>query len=442
MTEMIYIYCPYENNSRLSYVTNHIFKYVLGIDYTIIRDKDTFLNRGTRGINYSNEKLSSGIHIIPEGLLSETGIQINRKIKISEWNGYNTFFHQDKGDIPFDLFSAVFYLLSSYEEYSSFDLDKHGRFKPENSTLFKNNLLEIPIVDRWIELLKEELLKSYPDLNFQSRQFRFVSTFDIDHPYQFRKKGFIKTSGGLVRDLLKFHFSAIGHRMRVNLQLKMDPYLKAIHWIDMFHKKAGRNYYLFVLLASKGKYGNQTTFSLTDYYKFLKQIDSGTIGLHPSYDTYKNLELLISEKKELKTILGRSILSTRQHFLRLSIPETFQELSIAGFKEDFSLAFAKAPGFRSGTAIPYYFYDIEKEQVSDLLIRPTVLMDSTFITHLKKSPEEALQKMKQLIDECHKSGGDYIPIWHNSSLAGNRKNNPWIDVFVESFKYASALEAV
>jgi hypothetical protein len=121
-------------------------------------------------------------------------------------------------------------------------------------------------------------------------------------------------------------------------------------------------------------------------------------------------------------------------------PETFQELNLAGFKEDFTLAFAHAPGFRSGTAVPYFFYDMEREEETGLLIRPTIMMDSTFIFHQKLKPEEALQKMKDLIDACKKSGGDYVSLWHNSNLAGTEKENPWINVFIQAYKYAISLE--
>jgi hypothetical protein len=123
----------------------------------------------------------------------------------------------------------------------------------------------------------------------------------------------------------------------------------------------------------------------------------------------------------------------------MTCPQSFRESSLAGFKEDFTLGFAKAPGFRSGTAIPYYFYDVEQDTLSDLLVRPTIMMDSTLITHLEYSPGYALLKIKQLADECKKSGGDYLWLWHNSNLSG-KKNKLWKDVFIASFNYAVSLE--
>jgi hypothetical protein len=153
-----------------------------------------------------------------------------------------------------------------------------------------------------------------------------------------------------------------------------------------------------------------------------------------------NVNLLQKEKKQLEKILGTTPTATRQHFLRMHNPETFRDLNTTGFQNDFTLAFSQAPGFRSGTAIPYCFYDVEKDESTGLVLHPTIMMDTTLIAHLHLSPEEALLKIKKLIDECKKSGGDYVSLWHNSNLAG--ENNPWRKVFIESFHYAISLSEV
>jgi hypothetical protein len=148
----------------------------------------------------------------------------------------------------------------------------------------------------------------------------------------------------------------------------------------------------------------------------------------------------MTEKKTLEKILQHPIVFSRQHFLRMLTPYTFQALLQAGICEDFTLGFAKAPGFRSGTAVPHFFYDLQKEETTDLLLHPTVMMDSTLIFHLKLSPEAALEKIKSLVDACKQSGGDYLSLWHNSNLSGSPEKNPWIRVFIESQNYAISME--
>jgi hypothetical protein len=303
--------------------------------------------------------------------------------------------------------------------------------------LFQNGVLEIPVVDRWAYLLKEELGQTG---DFKLREYRAVSTYDIDHPFLYRYKGVIKNTGGFLRDLLKRNFKGLKDRVSVQLHLQDDPYGTAIKNIHAIQSQRQRPYYLFVLLGKRGKYGRTTLYSPKAYYRYLQSLDLVQIGLHPSYDTLRNLACLLPEKSELEHILGQEVRISRQHFLRMQTPETFQELHLAGFREDFTLAFAHAPGFRSGTAVPYYFYDLQKEEMTSLLIRPTVMMDSTLIFHLKLSPEAALQKMKNLIHACKQSGGDYLSLWHNSNLAYTPEENPWINVFIESYQYAISME--
>ena len=438
---MLFIYSSSENTQRLDYIARHIFNTLLGIEFSIIQDKETFLQQTEACINYSEEDFNHGIRIVPHGLLFEKGVRKIPNPEISQWKSYFCFFLQTQGDIPFDLLAASFYLLTSYEEYSPTQLDEHGRFNPNESLAYRNGVLEIPLIDRWAYLLKEELLKKYPEIKFKKRKFRLISTYDIDQPYMYLKKGLIRSGGGLMRDLLNRHFEAIASRLAVHLRIKSDPFMEALLWIDRVHKEFGKSYYLFVLMNDRGKYGRKTLYPLTTYYRYLKNIASVTIGLHPSYDTYHNLKQLLTEKKRLEKAIGKNgITISRQHFLRMLIPETFRHLEAAGFQEDFTTAFAHAPGFRSGTAIPYYFYDVEKDTIGELLLHPTIMMDAGLISHLGLQPEEALAKIKRLIDECKQSGGDFVSLWHNSNLTGNSNNNPWINIFIESFRYAISME--
>jgi len=441
INNVLFIYFPLENTQRLDYIARHIFDAVLGVDFSIITNKEVFLKQTGACINYSNEDLCHGLQIIPHGLLSEKGVREILNIEISQWNGYFCFFRQTKGDIPFDLFAASFYLLTLYEEYFPKQLDEHGRFNLNESLAYRNGFLETPVIDRWAYLLKEELIKRYPDTKFNKRKFRFVSTVDIDYPYMYLKKGLIRSVGGMMRDLLNRQWGSITSRIAVHLRIKQDPYMEALRWIDDIHKEASKSYYLFVLMDDRSKYGRKTLYPLTAYYRYLKNLNFVTVGLHPSYNTYRNPELLITEKKRLEKVLEKKELTTsRQHFLRMYVPETFRNLERAGFKDDFTTAFAHAPGFRSGTAIPYYFYDVEKDTIGKLLLHPTIVMDTCLITHLGLSPKEGFEKIKRLINECKQSGGDFVSLWHNSNLAGDSNNNTWINVFIEIFHYAISLE--
>jgi hypothetical protein len=438
---MLTIYSPSEKTSRLWYIARHLCNNILGTEVAITSDIKFYLEQKSPCINYSEAQLNHGLQIIPQGLLFETGVRKINDLNETQWKGWFCFFANDKGDIPFDLFSAAFYLLTLYEEYFPVEPDKHNRFNHLESLLFRKGFLEIPLVDRWAYALKESLECAGRKTNdFPGRKYRFISTYDIDYPYLYRNKGVIKNAGGAIRAMLKGNFRAVGERMKALLRVKEDPYMAALQAIHEVQTQWRRPYFLFVLLGKRGKYGRSTVYPTRAYYKYLKQLEGIQIGLHPSYDTFRNVKQLRKEKSELECLLKQEITLSRQHFLRLQNPDTFQDLLLAGLREDFSLAFSQAPGFRSGTAIPYFFYDLRNEETTPLLLRPTVMMDTTLIAHLKLAPEAALLKIKDLIDACKQSGGDFLSLWHNSNLAFPPNKNPWVDVYRQSFEYAVSLE--
>jgi hypothetical protein len=443
--QMVTIYSPSKKKKRLEFVAGHLFQNILGTTFRITSDPDFYREQTMPCINYSGEVLHHGLQIIPHGLLFDTGARSIRNFQAAEWNGLFCFFHSGKGDFPFDIFAAAFYLLSLYGEYLPTCLDEHGRFDHQYSFLFQHNLLETPIIDRWAYRLKDALEKTgLPASEFPLRSYRAIDTYDVDHPFLYRYKGFAKNAGRLLKSLLKKNFTAVRKRLSVLLRREEDPYMKALRFIHATETQAGRSYHLFVLLGRRGKYGRSILYPPKVYYRYLQDLTNVIIGLHPSYRKYKvrsshpSYTTLINEKQTLEKIIHQPVVCSRQHFLQMQTPFTFRSLIRVGIREDFTLAFAKAPGFRSGTAVPHHFYDLLREEKTELLLHPTVMMDSTLIVHLRLSPEDALKKIKSLIDACRQSGGDYLSLWHNSNLAGSPDENPWIRVFVESHHYATA----
>ena len=442
---MIFIYSSHLS-SRLEYIAEHLFKNILGVDFILSDDKQAFLNHQGTCINYSSENLSSEklnqvLQIVPFGLLEEKGINPHIQIDGFYWDELFCFFPNPQGDIPFDIFSASFYLLTSYEEYGTAKSDIHSRFPHEESLAYRSGFLDIPLIDRWAHKFKELLIGKFGgEENYSPRQYRFVSTFDIDYPYLYRNKGLVKNAGGALRDLLKKKYTDFSERLKVVLHLKRDPYFQAVCWIDDFHKKHEKSYYFFILLSKYGKYGRKTIYPHRTFFSYLKKLKNVKIGIHPSYESFLDKNIVDKEKQKLEKKLGKEISETRQHFLRIRFPESFSVLDELKFSEDFSLSFAKSPGFRSGTAIPYHFYDLNKDIRSGLLIRPTILMDTCLMLHQNLMPEDALPKIKQYALECKKSGGDFVMIWHNNNLSGTPEKNPWLNTFIRSFEYAFSLE--
>jgi hypothetical protein len=71
------------------------------------------------------------------------------------------------------------------------------------------------------------------------------------------------------------------------------------------------------------------------------------IGLHSSYLSYKNSEMLRKEKRDLETIVRHPVLGERQHYLNLD-DDTWLRQSEAGFLYDASYGHTGEIGFKEG----------------------------------------------------------------------------------------------
>ncbi|HMG67195.1 MAG TPA: hypothetical protein VK588_05890, partial [Chitinophagaceae bacterium] len=148
-------YSDYKN-PRLDYMLDFISGEILNEPLVHTCDKSAYLSYAGAKLNYSNERFSKGeFYIQPHPLLFETGIH-DQEIKRFDYSGKPAFF-QTSGDFPFDIFAAAFFLISRYEEYLLFQPDKFGRFPFQGSLAFRENFLDSPLINYWLEDFKKSL---------------------------------------------------------------------------------------------------------------------------------------------------------------------------------------------------------------------------------------------------------------------------------------------
>ena len=116
-------------------------------------------------------------------------------------------------------------------------------------------------------------------------------------------------------------------------------------------------------------------------------------------------------------ITKKTVTSSRQHFLKLNFPSTYQGLINSGIKSDYSMGYAENIGFRAGVGVPFFWYDLEKEEATDLLIYPFQVMDVTLRNYLNLTPEDAFTQVTKIINIMKFTGGTFMTLWHNSSFA-------------------------
>jgi peptidoglycan/xylan/chitin deacetylase (PgdA/CDA1 family) len=138
------------------------------------------------------------------------------------------------------------------------------------------------------------------------------------------------------------------------------------------------------------------------------------IGVHGSYKSYQNEELLRSEKEQLESIVGKPIRGVRQHYLNLEVPETWHHQAQAGFSYDSSLGYSDRIGFRWGAVHPFYPKDPLTHIKIPVLQIPLAIMDAPLM-HMPDPWQAALS----LIDRVEKEHGVLTINWHQ------RVFNPW-----------------
>lgn len=426
---------------RLEYAAEVVFRWVLMLEADIkyTREADEFMQFTGPKINYSDLKLEQGIHIPPSGLLFQSGIKPNFPGLTYGAYGKAIFPVDGSEDFNYDVFSAVFYMVTRYEEYLPHETDHHGRYKPENSFAYQNNFLDKPMVHYWAEELKDKITYSYPKFRFPEKQFRTEATIDVDNGYAYFGKGVIRTMGGYVRDLIKGRFASVEERTHVITTNKKDPfdYYKFQRRICDKYRIPLRYFVLTALRKSENDH-NVDPYTRT-FKQLVKKINkAGKLGIHPSYYTAGNLEKTEAEIRHLKEVSKKlKINSSRQHFLNVIYPDTFENLIKAGIEKDYTMGYATQPGFRAGIAEAYPFYNLKEDYKTRLMIYPFQAMDSTYQDYLKYKAEDAVIHIQGMMEEVKKVSGLFIFVFHDRSFAPWKEYKGWKQVFVEILRLAA-----
>ncbi|MCK4664322.1 MAG: polysaccharide deacetylase family protein [Bacteroidales bacterium] len=432
---MILIYSQ-NTSARLEFICKLIFFDILGIQYKITTNTIEFLDYNNAKINYSNTDFDDAVEIKPHHLLFEKGIN-RQNITVTLWNDLPVFFQKPSvSELPFDIFAASFYLVSRYEEYLTFIPDIHNRFSAKQSLAYKNGFLEKPIVNQWVMLLKNILEQKFPEIKFPEKKYNFISTIDVDNAYAYLNKGFLRTFAATFLSILKFNFNDNVRRYKVLLKKSNDPF-NTFNYIRNIHDKYNIKPVYFFLVGKYGKYDKNISVKNSNFQKLIKDLSvKFEIGIHPSYNSNKDIEILKNEKNNLSEIINKEIKKSRNHFLKICFPSTYQNLLKSGITEEHSMAYASCVGFRASICTPFKFYDLALEKETELTVYPFAIMDATLKYYLKYDINDAIDKTSEIINEIKKVNGTFISLWHNESLSEIREWKNWKKVFEKMIQLA------
>ncbi|MBI1289009.1 MAG: hypothetical protein GC178_15685 [Flavobacteriales bacterium] len=428
--------------SRVRYIFHVMLGDMLGLEVSFTSKKEEFVAAAGPKLSYTHSRSADEIHFRSLGLLHETGVK-DQSIRISENEHGKYFFAHNSQDaaLNFDVFGAAFFLLSRYEECLPHLRDKYNRFEASASIGFKHGFLTEPLVDQWLLRIRDILSAKYPELTFKKRRYTFISTIDIDNAYAYRNKGFMRTIGAFGRAILKGKLKEVFERTQVLLGTKTDPYDTYDFQLAVQQKYDLRTIYFF-LLADYGVNDKNVPYYNLQFQSLIKHLgDYAEIGIHPGFNSNQKNDKLKTEKKRLEQIIHRPVIKSRQHFLILHLPHTYQRLAENDITEDHSMGYAEHIGFRAGTCTPYRFYDLDLETPMDLTVYPFAVMEATLKYYMKLQPEEAKKHITELVNKVRAVDGTFIGLWHNETLSGRDMWHGWRDVFIHMVKEANESDA-
>ena len=416
---------------RLDYVLKVCFEHLSAHTYTCTYDKNTYLRSAGAKINYSKVSLDPDeLWVIPETLLFQTSLQ-HFPVQVNWVEGcpWLSFVEKNAGHLPTDPFASSFYLLSRYEEYLPFEADQHGRFSAAQSLAKREGFLQMAVVQHWLNALLKVLQQKYPDFAPSPLPYSFAPTYDVDMPWAFCYRPWWKQWGGSLKDLLLGKKQRWQDRRRALKTPENDPFYTFAQ-LDKWHEKYGLSPRFFLLMGDAAQYDTNPSPDLPAQQALIQDLVTRyPLGIHPSYWSNVELERLTMEKQRLEKISQQNITHSRQHFLKLHLPETYLRLIAAGIQADYSMGYADDTGFRAGTAVPFPWYDLEREVCTDLMIHPFVAMDVTLQQYLGFSAEEAYSRLKDLHQEVKQVGGPFCLLWHNSSFYAEDGWEGWEELY-------------
>lgn len=427
---MLLIY-THKITPRFTYVTKQLFARILGLEISYTTKVEDFIKHTGPKITYTKQPLQNEFFIRSNDLLFEQGIN-DFSIKIGDWEGVPCFFGAgERSNLPYDIFSASFYLLTRYEEYLPHMKDRHGRFPPSESIAYKAGFLRRPVVDLWAWKMFDKLRERFPALENEKREYRFVPVIDVTSSHCYAHRGLVRSTAGLFMDIGTLKFKRALERIKVWLRTCKDPYDNYFELIGM-HTKYGVKGQFFFQFAEYSTYDKNVAPTNEKFKYLIKSVaDYSTVSLAASYSSFRNIDLLKDERKRLSAVIHRPINASRFRYNRVDVPVTYRNLVEAEFTDDYTMGYTHEMGFRASTAFPFYFYDINLEVQQPIKIHPFAVHDYAFFK--MGDMDGILREMAMVYEQVKTVKGTFITVFSNE-LLGSSNGVDWLVLYESTLK--------
>ena len=332
--------------------------------------------------------------------------------------------------IHYDILGLTYWMLARVEEIGRADLDDHQRFPASSSHAFQYSYLDRPVVDEWLHVLGQVAQRQWPGFDLKRHEFQMRVSHDVDRPTRYgfsSTRNLIRRMGGDVYRG-KVRNAIMGPLIRFNTKTKLHPLDpdNTFNWIMSQSERHGlKSAFYFICGHSSRSMDGEYDIAHPALRDLLRYIHARghEIGLHPSYNTYKNAEVLNQEAERLRSICAEEGIQQdewggRMHYLRWEHPTTLQAWNDAGMTYDSTLGYADCAGFRCGTCFDYPAFHAGSSLTFDVRVRPLIAMEVSVLSdkYMGLRDERAQNAFCLLKDRCRRVGGQFNLLWHNSEF--------------------------
>ncbi|MFN0016222.1 MAG: polysaccharide deacetylase family protein [Saprospiraceae bacterium] len=329
------------------------------------------------------------------------------------------FFEQNDRQVVcgIDLFASAFFMLTRWEEYVRPERDAFGRFPAAAALAVRAGFLERPVVHEYADLLAQMLTRlGYAVVPSRAGNGKLHLSCDVDHPrLWWSAADRLRTLGGSIFRRKNLHETAWW--LQNHIFNRRDPYDIFETWMDVADERGAVFHFNFL--------GNRPNTADCPYplrhpfvLALIRRITERghVVGFHPSREAHADSVVFDRELASLREVCPMPVNTGRQHYLCFSAPETWQRWADAGMQWDSTLGYPEAEGFRCGMCRDYPLFNFLTQKQLLLREKPLIAMDTTLAMYRGYTPEQAIDRLLRLRQTVDKYGGEFVLLWHNSSV--------------------------
>jgi len=315
-----------------------------------------------------------------------------------------------------NLARTLFDLLTLKEETVQLVRDPHGRFVGKMSPRDAAGLLENPIFNDSVAALVAACVgiqrSGLPDTALEPRLVAppiLVLSHDLD---QLRGNDFWTQAVRVIRTFIPVGFELSKLRniwfAIVNMVMPRRYFFDNVIGMIEIERMLGFTSTLYFLNGTGGRYGARSGSGLIPTIADLTP-RGWNLGMHYNYDTHLDPQAFANQIEELSSLIGRTVLTGRAHYLRFDPAHSWQFYNRMGMQADESLGYSDRIGYRAGIAGPFRPFDPVIGRAMPLVEMPMVMMEGALVGQYSVDPAGAFERHLRHIVEV---GGALSLLFH------------------------------